>query len=265
MAMRFIVPIFLVLCSPALAQTPVVARDVILLLGQSQCGNPAAAGAPYPGFVPNPGLTIWTQNSTSFETLVPGSNTDGGGPSWGPEVSLGLKWIDKTGRPLSIIKHCPGSVGLAERPDALPDWSAYSTGKVFSHFYSMSVAALNSLLTQNTLPVVKAIFLVGGDSDTANQIDAVAVPQEIIGIQDALRSRLNAHSAKFVISRIPLSTVGSFTGLVRAGQDNSGCFRCAVVSTDGYTLVHIGGGMHCSWESLVRHGIDLHNGYLSIN
>jgi hypothetical protein len=216
---------------------------MVLTLGQSNSINYGTLNQGFPGgWVSDSGIKIWT--GSAFAAYAPGTNSDGngGGGVWGPEAEYcRQRRLVEPDVPLYIYKHAVGSCGLAAKGAGVFDYSPYTTGtnKQWDVAFSGLVAALNALFGSpyNSLPVIDAMLICNGETDTILMSDADAFQRNLEMLILSFRARTQSHNARAVLMRcFPNSTQGSYLATVRAAQETVGSYyRNAYVNTDDLT------------------------------
>ena len=174
-------------------------------------------GQPVPGgYTADPSVLIWNLIAGGWQQYNPGVNSETWGTGttcWGPELQWSRRWRHEyPNRALCIVKQTVGSTGVANT--ASTDWSPYS----FSELFDAIVKNLNLSLSQLSGNVI-SVNWIGNEQDALTQADAEACQQNMIEFERAIRAKLYAQDASFVISRLTNDPFIPYGDTVRRAQE----------------------------------------------
>lgn len=255
--------------------TPV---DAVWLGGQSNAagrGDRGASDANIPAEYDQAltGVNIWagtTTWGTEFQTL--NVNTDNHNyyePAnaalyFGPELTMGKEYLDRTGNDLYIVKVALGSTWMTYQGTANGYWSPTANNDNHnSGLRRFGVAgrswwqAMRYFQQAGLRPNLKAVILHQGEQDAT--VEAIA--DQWAASADVMMDELDAelgcgNTSKRIICRIHVNAPETYTPNVRTQQNNyvNSCDRCILIDTDPL-MTRPGDAVHLGYQGQLDLGL----------
>ncbi len=207
--------------------------DLFVIIGQSNAvGLDEIASAPseYQGVIT--GVSIY--NGSSIVPLQAGVNNEGNSAlQFGPELSLGKKLYERTGKPVYFSKYAVGGTSLgASGGGWLPPIGTHLVNAKAD--ISATIAALQAL---GKNPLIKGFFWMHGENDAQNEALMNAYGTNLAALISDLRSSYTPYggnAASFIIGQITIQRSDVFRRGVMFHQ------RKVALATTGCQIVYTG-------------------------
>jgi len=256
--------------------------NVVLIFGDSMIGGRSARGASdvnvpveYRGAQTNVDIwygtpannfgTAWndfnlTNNNNQLNDQFAGTST-----YFGPNVSLGKEYVDRTSNSINIMQSSTGSAGLSKiGSNAFFDpfdnsLTQLNPARGYGSFMKNYWKSFSALQASGTIPSIKGIIIGLGTNDAVNQTaaDNFAIQGNLLIPQLRRELGVSADDSKIIWLRMHIGTTGgTYETIIRTktAEIVAANPNCVMVSDDAYSFVD---GVHLNAAGNIGIGSDL--------